>query len=238
MSAETEHQTKAAILAAAEELFGEKGFAGVSARDVARRAGVNKALVFYHFGSMEDLFEAVLERYYAAQGAALAGAFEGTGDFRERVGRLLESYVDFIDSHRVFPRLVQQEVRRGGPAMERIQANVGALLEWAEKALGDALPRTGPLAPRHFYLTLGGMVIQYYAYAAALAPSWGSDPLGPAARRERRAHLRWVIDALLEKLEREAAATKGSRRSGPPARTASPATRAPRGARRPPRRGR
>ncbi len=196
--------TKSLILQAAEELFGERGFSTVSARDVARRARVNKALVFYHFESMEKLFEAVLDRYYAAQTAALAGAFEGTGDLRARIGRLLESYVDFMDAHRAFPRLVQAEVRRGGPALAKIQANLARLLEWAEGALGEALPARGPVSPRHFYLTLGGMVIQYYSYAPALAPVWGADPLGEVARAERRAHLRWVIEAMLEKLERDA----------------------------------
>ena len=197
-------ETRAAILRAAEALFGERGYAGVSARDVARRAGVNKALVFYHFETMERLFEAVLDRYYEAQGAALAGAFEGAGSLRDRVVRLLESYVDFMDAHRLFPRLVQQEVSRKGPAVSKIRTNVAGLLEWAERALGDALPAKGPLSPRHFYLTLGGMVIQYYAYAPALAGAWGIDPLGEEARRERREHLRWVVDAILEKLERDA----------------------------------
>lgn len=211
-AAERRPDTKALILKAAEELFGERGFSTTSARDVARRARVNKALVFYHFESMEKLFEEVLDRYYAAQGAALSGAFEGGGDFQERVGRLLESYVDFMDAHRVVPRLVQAEVRRGGPAMAKIQKNVAALLEWAEAALGDALPRKGPVSPRHFYLTLGGMVIQYYAYAPALAPVWGMDPLGEEARKERREHLHWVIQAMLEKLARDAAPEKKTKK--------------------------
>lgn len=197
-------ETREQILRAAEVLFGERGFAGVSARDVAARAGVNKALVFYHFETMERLFEEVLDRYYAAQSSALAGAFGGDGSFETRIARLIDAYVDFIDGHRVFPRLIQGEVRRGGPAVEKIRRNVGALLEWAERALGDVLPPKGPLAPRHFYLTLGGMVIQYYAYAPALAEAWGSDPLSEEARRERREHLHWVVGALLEALRKEA----------------------------------
>jgi AcrR family transcriptional regulator len=197
-------ETRAAILKAAEELFGERGYSSVSARDVAQRAGVNKALVFYHFETMEHLFEEVLDRYYEAQGAALAGAFEGEGSFQERVVRLLEAYMDFMDAHRLFPRLVQQEVSRKGPAVEKIRTNMAVLLEWAERALGDVLPKKGPVSARHFYLTLGGMVIQYYAYAPALVGAWGADPLGAEARSERREHLRWVVAAILEKLEREA----------------------------------
>src|SRR5256885_8471488 len=46
------------------DLFCERGYEGVSARDVAERASVNKALVFYHFGSKAKLFDRVIERYY------------------------------------------------------------------------------------------------------------------------------------------------------------------------------
>ena len=44
------------ILAAAETLFSERGFDGVGIRDVAARAKVTKALVFYHFGNKETLY--------------------------------------------------------------------------------------------------------------------------------------------------------------------------------------
>jgi len=40
----------------------EDGLAGVSARTVAARAGINQALVFYHFGTMDELLEAAVRR--------------------------------------------------------------------------------------------------------------------------------------------------------------------------------
>ncbi|WP_305094353.1 TetR family transcriptional regulator [Prescottella sp. R16] len=64
MSAETsEHGVRAgtahnreAVQAAAAELFAEQGFAGTGVRDIARRAGVDPALVIRYFGSKEKLF--------------------------------------------------------------------------------------------------------------------------------------------------------------------------------------
>ena len=55
-------QTKTRILDAAEVLFAQRGFDGVSLRDIAQRAGVQLALSHYHFGSKEDLFRAVVDR--------------------------------------------------------------------------------------------------------------------------------------------------------------------------------
>ena len=54
--------TKTRILDAAEQLFMEHGFEATSLRSLTAAAGVNLAAVHYHFGSKEELFQAVLTR--------------------------------------------------------------------------------------------------------------------------------------------------------------------------------
>src|SRR5580765_8036270 len=54
--------TKTRILDAAEQLFMEHGFEATSLRSLTTAAGVNLAAVHYHFGSKEELFQAVLTR--------------------------------------------------------------------------------------------------------------------------------------------------------------------------------
>ena len=54
--------TKVRILDAAESLFMEQGFEATSLRSITATAGVNLAAVNYHFGSKEELFQAVLTR--------------------------------------------------------------------------------------------------------------------------------------------------------------------------------
>jgi AcrR family transcriptional regulator len=54
--------TKSRILDAAETLFMEHGFEATSLRLITAAAGVNLAAVNYHFGSKEELFQAVLTR--------------------------------------------------------------------------------------------------------------------------------------------------------------------------------
>ena len=53
------------LLAAGTELFAAKGFAGVSIRELATAAGVNSALISYHYGGKEGLYEAVLTAQYS-----------------------------------------------------------------------------------------------------------------------------------------------------------------------------
>ena len=57
-----EVDTKSRILDAAEELFMEHGFEATSLRLITTAANVNLAAVNYHFGSKEELFQAVLTR--------------------------------------------------------------------------------------------------------------------------------------------------------------------------------
>lgn len=73
-------QTRQRILGAASDLFVDKGFAGVTLREVAQHSGVTKSLIHHHFGSKEALWGAVLEhnfaRYYIGQKAELVNAAE------------------------------------------------------------------------------------------------------------------------------------------------------------------
>jgi AcrR family transcriptional regulator len=55
-------RTRESLLDAAEKLFAEKSFHGVTVRAIAKEAGADPALVAYHFGGKRELFDAVLER--------------------------------------------------------------------------------------------------------------------------------------------------------------------------------
>jgi len=83
----------AELVAAALEVFVEKGFAATKLADVARRAGVTKGTVYLYFDSKEALFKAVVRETIVpviAQGEALARSF--TGSARELVERLVREY--------------------------------------------------------------------------------------------------------------------------------------------------
>ena len=54
------------LLDAAEALFAERGFYGVTTREVSAAAGVDDALIYYHFSSKKGLFDAVFSRRAAA----------------------------------------------------------------------------------------------------------------------------------------------------------------------------
>lgn len=188
------------ILDAADELFSTRGFAGVSVRDVADRARVKKASVFYHHGSKEDLFERVLERYYAAHARVLEAA-DTSGDASERLHRLIDAYLDFIEDHHRYVRLVQMEMAGGSNHVSGIARGLGLLYERVRSILDGLVPASGPLSAREFFVSFAGIVNNYYLYAPALSGAWdGEDPLAAGPRRQRREHVHWIVEALLARL--------------------------------------
>lgn len=88
-----------ALLEAARETLAETGPAGLSLREVARRAGVSPGAPYRHFADREALLAAVATDGFRAFGAALAEAGEGAPDPLERLRRLGVAYVRFATAH-------------------------------------------------------------------------------------------------------------------------------------------
>lgn len=57
--------TKRRLIAAASELFAERGFRATTAREIAERAGVNLAAANYHYGSKKELYLEVLRAQFS-----------------------------------------------------------------------------------------------------------------------------------------------------------------------------
>ncbi|TVP70759.1 MAG: TetR/AcrR family transcriptional regulator [Leptolyngbya sp. LCM1.Bin17] len=64
---ESRRQTRAQLLAAAAQVFAEKGFNGASVEDIAETAGYSKGAVYSNFESKEDLFLALIDQYLAVE---------------------------------------------------------------------------------------------------------------------------------------------------------------------------
>lgn len=83
--------TKQRLLDGAMETLRRQGIAGVSARTIAATAGVNQALIFYHYGSVDDLLVKACMAATADRVDAYRQRFAAVGSLRELldVGRAL-----------------------------------------------------------------------------------------------------------------------------------------------------
>ena len=102
-------RTRQDILDVATREFADRGFAGGRVDEIADQTRTTKRMIYYYFGSKEQLFVAVLERAYAEIRAA-----EQTIDVEDldpvaAIRRLAELTFDHHDSHPDFARLVAIE---------------------------------------------------------------------------------------------------------------------------------
>ena len=189
------------ILDAASALLTEAGTGAFTAAAVARRAGVNKALIFYYWGSVAELFGRVLEGYYERLRAAIEPTQEEGGTVREHVHRMIEAYMDFMRDNQAYARVVQQEIAGGGAYADVVSKHFAATARRVVQHLESLVPSAPSGLARQLHVSITGVVTTYFTYARGLAEAWdGSDPLADEALAERRRHVHWVVDAWLDAL--------------------------------------
>lgn len=111
--------TRAAILAAARELFATSGHAGTSVRAVAAAAGVDAALVHHYFGTKDDLFLAALAVRVDPRTALLPVADGGVDGAGERLMRVFLEVWDDEESRLPLLALFRGVVEPGGRQLVR-----------------------------------------------------------------------------------------------------------------------
>jgi AcrR family transcriptional regulator len=88
---EQDEHARTRLLNAAVHVFGRKGYAGASVREIAERAGVTKPALYYHFGSKEGVLLAILEQAQQQFAEALARAVAGSGSAQDRLIEVCEA---------------------------------------------------------------------------------------------------------------------------------------------------
>jgi AcrR family transcriptional regulator len=139
-------RTRAALIDGAIEALRTAGFAGASAREIARLAGCNQTLVFYHFGSVTDLLLAALDTVSERRMAAYRGAADRAGTITDLVESARSIFVQDLDSGDVTVLVEMIAGARSVPGLgEQVAARMTPWREFAEAAVRSALA-SSPLA--------------------------------------------------------------------------------------------
>lgn len=96
--------TRALLVEAATAAFAEHGFAGARVDTIAERAGVNKALIYAHYGDKEGLYRAVLSSRLG--GPAFSLAVTAASDPREALEEVVRRYFRLLIADSAFARLL------------------------------------------------------------------------------------------------------------------------------------
>ncbi len=137
------------ILMAAARAFAEAGFDGARVDEIARLAGVNKAMLYYHVGNKAMLHEAVLMRWMDELFAEI-GRQTVTGMApEEKIKALAAAIETLVRTRPYYPQILLREFAAGGRNLPRsIIARMASLIALEAKILDDGR-RRGTLRPCH-----------------------------------------------------------------------------------------
>ena len=182
-------ESRAKILAAAEQVFARDGLDGARTDAIAVKAGVNKALLHYYFKKKEKLYEAVLEKHLR--------------DFNERAlsllnlpepaGALLLQYVnmhfDFIRERRRHAPLFQQLMTKGcGPPEKLFRKYIVPRAEAVQRLLERGM-REGEFRRMdafHAAFSIAALVVFYFSTAPVLQKIGYPDPYADESLKRRK----------------------------------------------------
>jgi AcrR family transcriptional regulator len=140
------------IVDATRALFDERGTQDARVDRIARRAGINKALIYRHFASKEELFALTTTRYLAEINALLEAIDVQTSDAPERLRRGFEAFADYGIEHPAFLdcalSLLRQPAKHlraqlSDTVLLRLGQGTGACIRW----LADVLDNLGVAEP-------------------------------------------------------------------------------------------
>ena len=131
--------TRRRIVEAAVETIKERGFAATSARAIAATGGFNQALVFYHFGSVNDLLLAALEETSRRRMARYRQVLDQGLDLPELVAAAADVYREDLEAGHL---TVLAEMVGAGVSSPELGARVARCLQpwvaFTEEAVAEA----------------------------------------------------------------------------------------------------
>ncbi|HEY7250127.1 MAG TPA: TetR family transcriptional regulator [Methylomirabilota bacterium] len=186
-------RTRDRILAAALAEFSAEGFAGARVARIARRAKINKRMLYHYFGNKEDLFREIFDRKLRERAGWISEA-------PAELGASLAYWFQMACEDSDWIRLIQWEALAAGEGRVIREAERRASLE---RTLEDLRARQrrglvpGDLDVGHLLLTILGVLAYPLAFPQVTRMVTGKRAADPAFRRQHTEFLRRFADALV-----------------------------------------
>jgi AcrR family transcriptional regulator len=193
------HDTKARILEAAFQRLAREGYAALSVREIARDAGVNFALIHYHFESKDKLVIAVLDEANRRLLERQQRLYAAPGAFAEKWAQARRFYENDVASGFVRVLVELYAASMSNPALrEEFRPRINAWLDVVCRAARDAVEHYGVKLP--FPPEVIGAWIGHFWMGLELATLTGT---GDARLNEAALD---AVEGLLRQLDAQAAA--------------------------------
>ena len=196
-------RTRASILAEAEALFAEKGFAATRLEDVAENVGIRRASIVYYFKDKRDLYDAVLEDVFRELFDRIEAALSSPAAILARIEDCVNAWVDFVSHRPSFARILLREVADASPdvpptLLRHTQPFVSLVIrEVYEREEGTGPLKDTGIDPIHVASTVAVATVFFVAAMPALLANRGVDLSSPEHLETHRAQVLRVVQRLL-----------------------------------------
>ena len=146
------------IFDAAAREFAAHGFAGASVDRIATRARLNKAMLYYHFGSKAGLYGEILRDMFGAVGSRVRGIAATDAPVDDKIRRFVEAIAIEAEARPHFPPIWFREIADGGIHLDRDTVHEVAGIVRTLVSFVHAGVELGEFKPVHPFLVHGGIV--------------------------------------------------------------------------------
>jgi len=195
--------TRKALLQAGAELFAESGYDGVRVEALARRAGVNKAMINYHFGGKRKLYETIIASVFDELGGRVAALEASSRPPGELLDEFVGGFSELAARHQPgFPALVVREIIASGRfspwLLPRVLKVFLGLREIISRGVRDGEFRD--VDPSIVYMNLIGGLVFFLATEPVRRRTFEAQRLGEPPTID--AYVRYVQELMHRGLER------------------------------------
>lgn len=163
---EQEKSTEETIFSAATEEFIDKGFDGARMQEIAKRAGINKALLHYYYRTKEKLFDAIFDKVFKAFMPKIFEVMQSEASLFFKIEAFVEGYLTLIYNNPHIPSFILHELNRNPERLMGLFGNIlGTVREKGFDRFSDSIKKEVeagniiPIEPEHLIVNILALCI-------------------------------------------------------------------------------
>ncbi|MFH1311601.1 MAG: TetR family transcriptional regulator [Candidatus Eisenbacteria bacterium] len=194
--------SKERILMAALDEFAELGLAGARVDSIAARAGINKAMIYYHFDSKEDLYDHILATHLEAAVTDLSQGIAESMELEDVLRTVARYHARGLRANDKASRIFLRELAAGGERIKSILPNLAGKEELRTMIVrlieeGKQSGKYRDIDTRHTIISFVGMSMFYLIMAPMVNQIWGIEDDTEFTEQRIEA----IVDLLMHGLE-------------------------------------
>jgi TetR/AcrR family transcriptional regulator len=193
MAEELELATEERILNAAMKVFTQKGYAAARTEDIAREAGINRALLHYYYRDKQTMFNLIFESRFKEFFRGLFIIFDSSNiSLFDKIKRMVEHEINTLTKHPDLARFIITEIAQNPERLlehgQKVGINPRLLIESFEKLINDEVNKgmINPISGKHLIINIMSLCIYPFVAKSVIQTMMQVDETEFNAMMEQR----------------------------------------------------